>query len=75
MVIITVLALVKILSKLCLGMKKQLSKIFVSAQYNLAVMYRRGEGAKVDNKAAFHWYEQAAQLGYGLAQLNLSKAL
>ncbi|MDX9692186.1 MAG: tetratricopeptide repeat protein, partial [Acholeplasmataceae bacterium] len=42
-----------------------------NAQYNLAVMYHKGDGVKVDSQKAFYWYEKAAHAGLAIAQYNL----
>lgn len=42
-----------------------------NAQYNLAVMYHKGDGVAQDSKKAFFWYEKAAQAGLAIAQYNL----
>ncbi len=41
------------------------------AQYNLGVMYDRGEGVTQDDKAALKWYKRAAEQGDADAQNNL----
>jgi TPR repeat protein len=42
-----------------------------SAQYNLAVMYHRGDGISKDLGLALHWYNKAAVQGLAQAQYNL----
>lgn len=42
-----------------------------NAQYNLAVMYHKGDGVKEDPEKAFFWYEKAAHAGLAIAQYNL----
>jgi TPR repeat protein len=42
-----------------------------SAQYNLGLMYAKGEGVGQDFKRAAEWYEKAAQQGVAAAQYNL----
>ncbi len=42
-----------------------------SAQYNLGVMYKNGQGTVQDYKAAIHWYTKAAAQGGASAQNNL----
>jgi TPR repeat protein len=42
-----------------------------NAQYNLASMYRMGEGVLIDYKLSVDWYRKSALQGYGLAQHNL----
>ena len=41
------------------------------AQFNLALMYMRGEGVPKDAVEAVHWYRRAAAQGNPNAQLNL----
>jgi hypothetical protein len=43
----------------------------VVAQYNLAMMYAKGDGTDVDDKKAVHWYIKAAENGHIKAQNNL----
>ena len=40
-------------------------------QYNLALMYKNGEGIAEDNVEAVKWYKRAAEQGYASAQNNL----
>ena len=42
-----------------------------SAQFNLGMMYDKGEGVKQDDVEAVKWYRQAAEQGYAKAQYNL----
>jgi TPR repeat protein len=42
-----------------------------NAQYNLAVMYHKGDGVEADPKKAFFWYEKASDAGLAIAQYNL----
>ena len=42
-----------------------------SAQYNLGLMYRHGDGVLKDSFEAVKWYRKSAEQGYALAQLNL----
>lgn len=42
-----------------------------NAQYNLAVMYQKGDGVKQDDQKSFFWYEKAASHELPLAQYNL----
>lgn len=44
---------------------------YVLAQYNLGVMYERGQGVKQDYFKAVEWYTKAAQQGKAEAQYNL----
>ena len=41
------------------------------AQFNLGVMYDKGQGVKQDYFEAVKWYRQAAEQGEALAQFNL----
>lgn len=41
------------------------------AQYNLGVMYARGDGVEKDAAEAVSWYRRAAEQGLARAQLNL----
>ena len=41
------------------------------AQYNLGVMYEKGQGVRQDYAEAVKWYRQAADQGYVKAQYNL----
>jgi TPR repeat protein len=41
------------------------------AQYNVAIMYRKGEGVAQDYKEAVRWYQSAAQQGIAKSQFNL----
>ena len=42
-----------------------------SAQFNLGLMYDKGEGVLEDDKEAVKWFRKAAEQGYAIAQLNL----
>ena len=42
-----------------------------SAQYNLGVMYYKGEGVKKDNAKAIEWFKLAANQGHPRSQYNL----
>lgn len=44
---------------------------FAVAQYNLGVMYDRGEGTKQNYREAMYWYRHAGNQGYTSAQYNL----
>lgn len=44
---------------------------FRSAQYNLGVIFTRGDGVAKDPEAAFKWYGLAAAQGHPTAQFNL----
>ena len=41
------------------------------AQFNLGLMYDKGEGVPQDDKAAVQWYRRAAEQGHADAQNNL----
>jgi len=41
------------------------------AQYNLAVMYQKGDGVIQDMKRSLFWYEKAANANLAIAQYNL----
>ena len=41
------------------------------AQYNLALMYRKGQGVPQDDAEAARWYRKSAEQGYANAQYNL----
>ncbi len=41
------------------------------AQYNLGIMYERGQGVPQDDAEAVKWYCKAAEQGYASAQFNL----
>jgi uncharacterized protein len=43
-----------------------------NAQFNLAVMYGKGDGVNQDTAEAATWYEKAAEQGYAPAQYNLA---
>ena len=43
-----------------------------TAQYNLGVMYRRGDGVIQDYKTAVKWFTKAAEQGDAVAQYNLA---
>ena len=43
----------------------------VSAQYNLGIMYAKGQGVPQDDTEAMKWYRLAAEQGHAMAQLNL----
>ncbi|MEK9941784.1 MAG: tetratricopeptide repeat protein [Gammaproteobacteria bacterium] len=42
-----------------------------TAQFNLGVMYRQGQGVPQDDKEAVNWYRKSAEQGYAWAQSNL----
>jgi|GEM_PF-2517241 len=42
------------------------------AQYQLAEMFSKGQGATIDHQQAFHWYQQAAGQGHHLAMQQLA---
>jgi len=41
------------------------------AQYNLAVMYDKGEHLPQNDAKAVHWYRKASEQGHAMAQTNL----
>lgn len=41
------------------------------AQFNLGIMYDRGNGVAEDDKQAVYWYRKAAEQGHAWAQSNL----
>ena len=41
------------------------------AQFNLGVMYARGDGVEKDPAEATRWYRKAAEQGHAEAQFNL----
>jgi len=43
----------------------------VRAQYDLGVLYDRGQGVPQDNQEAMNWYRRAAEQGEARAQYNL----
>ncbi|MEH8027640.1 tetratricopeptide repeat protein [Gallibacterium anatis] len=42
-----------------------------NSQYNLGLMYSRGEGVKQDDAEAMKWWRKAAEQGLSIAQYNL----
>lgn len=44
----------------------------VNAQFNLGVMYKKGDGVPQDTIEAAKWYEKAADQGYAPAEYNLA---
>ena len=46
-------------------------KGFADAQYNLGVMYLKGEGVDKNDKVSAKWFRMAAQQGHADAQYNL----
>lgn len=51
--------------------KKAAEHGVAEAQFNLALMYEKGQGVPQDYEKAFHWYQQAAEQGFPAAQHNL----
>ena len=47
---------------------------YASAQFNLGVMYDKGQGVKQDYFEAVKWYRKAAEQGHANAQANLGSA-
>ena len=50
-----------------------MNQSYISAQYNLARMYEKGEGVSLDFEKALYWYQKAAQRGLVAAQNRLKK--
>ena len=44
------------------------------AQFNLGIMYSRGQGVPQDHKNAAAWYRRSAEQGVAMAQVNLGFA-
>ena len=44
---------------------------YADAQFNLGIMYEKGQGVPRDDKTAVKWYRLAAEQGYDYAQNNL----
>ena len=44
---------------------------YAYAQFNLGVMYEKGQGVRQDYAEAVKWYRQAAEQGLAAAQYNL----
>jgi len=42
-----------------------------NAQYNLAVMFQKGDGVEQSHEKALYWYEKAAESNLAIAQYNL----
>ena len=51
------------------GLTRRRNKDYAKAQFELAVMYHKGEGVAQNDEQAFKWYEKAAQQGLAEAQL------
>jgi len=51
--------------------KKKAEAGNASAQFNLGLMYAKGEGVPKDDAEALRWYRKAADQGNALAQSNL----
>ena len=51
--------------------RKAAEQGFVYAQFNLGMMYRKGEGVLEDDKEAVKWYRKAAEQGFATAQRQL----
>jgi TPR repeat protein len=43
----------------------------IEAQYNIAGMYAKGNGVKIDDEKAVYWYKKAAKQGHPRAQYNV----
>ncbi|HHF4137034.1 TPA: tetratricopeptide repeat protein, partial [Haemophilus influenzae] len=44
---------------------------YAKAQFNLGVMYAKGQGVKQDDFEAVKWFRKAAEQGYAEAKFNL----
>jgi TPR repeat protein len=44
---------------------------YASVQFNLGLMYHKGDGVPQNDKTAVKWYRLAAKQGYAIAQYNL----
>ncbi|GHT40295.1 hypothetical protein AGMMS49921_01440 [Endomicrobiia bacterium] len=55
--------------------KKSAEQGNAKAQYNLGLMYDKGEGVKQDYKEAVDWYKKAALQGHSDARTVLVKTL
>ena len=51
--------------------RKSAGQGYGSAQYDLGVLYKNGEGVKRDYKKAIYWYSKAAEQEYSSAQYDL----
>ena len=51
--------------------RKAADQDHLDAQYNLGIMYDKGQGVLRDEKQAFYWYQKAANQGDAKAQYNL----
>jgi len=50
---------------------KKAEQGFAKAQFNLGLMYSKGEGVPQNYKQAMHWYSKAAEQGMAKAQYSL----
>ncbi|WP_156360673.1 tetratricopeptide repeat protein [Dethiosulfatarculus sandiegensis] len=53
------------------GIKKAADQGYDAAQFNLGLMYFKGQGAPQNNKEAAFWFQKAAEQGFKTAQRNL----
>ncbi|NRB11253.1 MAG: sel1 repeat family protein [Rickettsiaceae bacterium] len=67
-----VMVLAKILKNLWDYFKKRQIRDMLTAQYNLAVMYKNGDGVKKDLKKAAELYQKSADQGDASAQNSLA---
>ena len=49
--------------------KEQAEQGDAEAQYNLAIMYDKGDGTEQDKQKAVYWYTKAAEQGYASAKI------
>ena len=54
-----------------INLKKSSEERNAKAQYDLGVMYYKGEGVEKDDKKAFKWFTKSAEQGNANAQYNL----
>ncbi len=55
--------------------KEAAAHSYAEAQYQLALMFARGQGVKKSEEKAVHWISKAAELGHPLAQYGLGAYL
>ncbi len=55
-------------------MQMAAEKGFARAQYNLGSMYDKGQGVPQDWEQSFHWYLQAANQGFAIADFKVGDA-
>ncbi len=54
------------------SLRKAAEQGHAAAQYNLGLMYRKGQGVAKDYRQAAFWYEKAAARENGFAQFDLA---